>query len=162
MLGPVTERLDNELYTPLVEGTFTRALKAGIIPPPPEDVHGVELGVEYIGMLHQTQKAVGANSIDRFVGNLGVVAQMKPDVLDKLDADEWADHYADMLGVDPRLIVASDRVALVRQQRAQAQQQAQAAALAEQQSKTARNLATSPVGGGNALEGVLSQFSGYS
>ena len=43
---------------------------------------------------------VATNGIDRFVGNLGVIAEAKPDVLDKFDADRWADAYADMLGID--------------------------------------------------------------
>lgn len=44
------------------------------------------------------------------------------DVLDKFDADKWADAYADMLGVDPELIVPGEQVALVRKQRAEMQQ----------------------------------------
>lgn len=163
MLGPVLERLHNELLQPLIENTFTIMMQAGIVPPPPQEMNGVEIDVEFVSMLAQAQRAVGANSIDRFVGNIGAVAQFKPEVLDKVDADYWAEAYADMLGVDPKLIVPNDKVALIRQQRAQQAQQAQQAELAEQQSKTARNLAASPINGGasNALEGVLSQFSGY-
>ena len=48
----------------------------------------------------------------------------------KFDSDAWADSYADMLGIDPSLIVPGQVVAKIRQQRAQAQQ---AAAQAEQQ-----------------------------
>jgi hypothetical protein len=48
---------------------------------------------------------------DRFVGNLGVVASFKPDVLDKFDSDKWADIYSDQLGVDPELIVPLSRLA---------------------------------------------------
>jgi len=162
MLGPVLERLHNELLNPLIETTFHYMVKAGILPPPPEEMKGVEINVEFVSMLAQAQRAVGANSVDRFVGNLGAVAQYKPDVLDKFDSDKWAEAYSDMLGVDPNLIVADDKVAIIRQQRAGAQAQAQQSALAEQQSKTAKNLAQAPMGGdSNALEGILSQFSGY-
>lgn len=161
MLGPVLERLHNELLNPLIETTFHYMLKAGILPPPPEEMKGVEINVEFVSMLAQAQRAVGANSVDRFIGNLGAVAQFKPDVLDKFDSDKWAEAYSDMLGVDPSLIVADDKVAIIRQQRAEAQAQAQQSALAEQQSQTAKNLAQAPVNDGNALEGILSQFSGY-
>lgn len=162
MLGPVLERLHNELLSPLIEGTFERMLKAGILPPAPPELQGQEISVEFISMLAQAQRAVGANSVDRFVGNLGAIAQFKPEILDKFDADRWAEAYSDMLGVDPNLIVANDQVAIIRQQRAQAAQQAQQAAIMEQGSKTAKNLAQSPIGNNtNALEGVLSQFSGY-
>jgi hypothetical protein len=112
-------------------------------------------------MLAQAQRAVGTNSIDRFVGNLGMVAQMKPEVLDRFDADQYAEIYGDMLGVDPRLIVADDKVALIRQQRAEAaQQQAQAEQMA-QGAQAARNLAAADTRGQNALTDVMQAFSGY-
>jgi len=162
MLGPVMERLHNELLNPLIEITFTTLLRAGVLPPPPDELKGVELNVEFISMLAQAQRAIGANSIDRFVGSIGAVAQFKGNVLDKFDADEWADMYADMLGVNPNLIVAGEKVAIIRQQRAQQEQMAQQAAIAEQQSKVAKNLAQSPTTGDNALSDVMSNLSGYS
>ena len=161
MLGPVLERLHNELLDPLIETTFTRMIEAGIVPPPPPELEGVDLGVEYVSMLAQAQRAVATNGIDRFVGNLGAVAQFKPDVLDKFDADQWADVYSDMLGVDPELIVADDKVAFIRQQRAQqiaAQQQAQAM---QQVASTAKDLSQANTQQPSALTNVMSMFSGY-
>ena len=162
MLGPVLERLHNELLDPLIDSTFNRMVEAGIVPPAPPELQGMDLNVEFVSMLAQAQRAIGTNSVDRFVGNLGVVAQMKPDVLDKFDSDQWADSYGEMLGVDPKLIVASKNVAMVRQKRAEAEAaQAQAAQL-EQQSKTAKNLAGAPTGQDkNALMDMMNQFSGY-
>jgi hypothetical protein len=91
MLGPVLERLHNELLDPLVDITFTRMLQGGIIPPAPEELQGMDLNVEFVSMLAQAQRAIGTNSVDRFVGNLGQIATMKPDILDKFDSDQWAD-----------------------------------------------------------------------
>jgi hypothetical protein len=162
MLGPVLERQHNELLDPKIELTFTRALEAGILPPPPPELHGHELSVEFVSMLAQAQRAIGTNSVDRFVMSLGTIAQFKPGVLDKFDEDQWADQYSDMLGVDPSLIVASDKVALVRQQRAKQQQAAQSAALAESASKSAANLAGADTTGKNALTDVMSNLTGYS
>jgi hypothetical protein len=162
MLGPVLERLHNELLDPLIDITFTRMLEAGIIPPAPPELQGMDLNVDFISMLAQAQRAIGVNGIDRFVGNLGQVASFKPDVLDKFNSDEWVDSYSDMLGVDPKLIVASDQVALIRDSRAKAQAaQAQAEAM-KVQSETARNFASAPTGGQpNALMDIMNQFSGY-
>lgn len=163
MLGPVLERLDNELLYPLVESTFTHMVEMGAIPPAPPELQGQDLNVEFISMLAQAQRAIGTNSVDRFVGSLGTVAQLKPDVLDKFDSDAWADQYSDMLGVDPNLIVASDQVAMVRQARAQAQAAQQQAAAAQQVSQTAKNLGQVQTGSGqpNAAQDVMSMFSGY-
>jgi hypothetical protein len=162
MLGPVLERLHNELLDPLIDTTFSRMLEAGVIPPPPPELQGMELSVEFVSMLAQAQRAIGSNATDRFVGNLGVVAQMKPEVLDKFDSDTWADAYADMLGVDPRLIVANKDVARVRDLRNQAQAAQAQAAQIEQTSKTAKNLSDARTGRDkNALMDVMNQFSGY-
>lgn len=161
MLGPVLERLQGELLKPLIDNTFDFMLRAGIIPPPPDELQGVEIDVEFVSMLAQAQRAVGVNSIDRFVGSLGVVAQFKPDVLDKLDADKWADAYADMLGVDPELIVATEDVAIVRQQRAQAQAQEQRIMQAEAEANAAAKLGTVKTDEKNAATDILNLFSGY-
>ena len=161
MLGPVLERMHNELLDPLINITFTRMVEANIVPPPPEELQGRELSVEFVSMLAQAQRAVATNSIDRFVGNLGAVAQFKPDVLDKFDADKWADAYADMLGVDPDLIVPGAQVALVRQQRAQAQQAAQETAMLEQGASAVAKLASAKTDGANLLTDATRAFSGY-
>jgi hypothetical protein len=131
MLGPTVERLHNEELSPLVQRTFKRMLRANMLPPPPQELHGMTLQVEFISMLAQAQRAIGTNSIDRFVGNLGQIAAFAPGVLDKFDADDWADEYSDMLGVPPELVVANDKVALIRQGRAQQAAEAQKAAHAE-------------------------------
>ena len=160
MLGPVLERLNNELLYPLIQNTFIHMLDANNVLPPPQEMNGKELSVEFISVFAQAQKAIGTNSSDRLVGSLGVVAQMKPDVLDKFDSDQWIDSYSDQLGVDPRMIVATDQVAVIRQQRNQAQAAQQQAAIQEQQSKTTKNLAAAPVGQNSALD-LLNQYSGY-
>lgn len=161
MLGPVLERLHNEILTPKIDMTFTRMVEAGIVPPAPEELHGMELNVEFVSMLAQAQRAVATNSIDRFVGNLGAVAQIKPDVLDKFDADKWADAYADMLGVDPEFIVPGDQVALIRQQRAERQAQAEQAAMMNQGADTMQKLSSADTAGQNGLTDVMKAFSGY-
>lgn len=162
MLGPVLERLQNELLDPLIEMTFDLIMVAGIAPPPPEELQGKALNVDLIGMLAQAQRAVGTNSIDRFVGNLGAVAQFKPEVLDRFDVDRWAEVYSDSLGLDPQIIIPIDQAQAIRQQRAQAQQQAQQAALAEQQATTAQKLASAKTDQPNALTDATRAFQGYS
>jgi hypothetical protein len=154
MIGPVLERLSNELLYPLIETTFTHMLEAGLVPPAPPDMQGQSLNVELISMLAQAQRAIGTNGIDRFVASIATVAGFKPEVTDNFDPDAWADVYSDMLGVDPKLIVPPDQVAAIRASRAKAQAaQAQAQAM-QQQSQTAKNLAAAPTQGGqsNALQ----------
>lgn len=164
MIGPVTERIKNELLDPLVETTFDRVVEAGILPQPPRELEGHDLNVELIGILAQAQRAVGVNSIDRFVAGLGAVAGAKPEVLDKLNADKWADVYADALGIDPQLIVPDEDVLAQREARAQAQaqaqQQAQQMAMLQQGADVAHKLAGAKTGQANALTDVVAALSG--
>ena len=43
MLGPVLERMHNEILDPLIEMTFSRMVEANIVPPPPDELQGMEL-----------------------------------------------------------------------------------------------------------------------
>lgn len=161
MLGPVLERMHNEILDPLIETTFTRMVEAGIVPPAPEEMQGMDLNVEFVSMLAQAQRAIATNSVDRYVSHLGAVAQIKPEVLDKLDADYWADMYADSLGIDPKLIVSSEKVALIRQQRQQAVEAQQQAAMLQQGADVANKLGSVDTSGQNALTDITRAFSGY-
>lgn len=162
MLGPVLERMHNEILDPLIEMTFERMVEADLLPTPPQEMQGVELSVEFVSMLAQAQRAIATNSVDRFVSSLGIVAQIKPEVLDKFDQDRWADTYSDMLGVDPELIVPGDKVALMRQQRAEQQQAQQQAAMLNQGADAAAKLGGIDTSKRSALTDVTQSFSGYS
>jgi hypothetical protein len=166
MLGPVVERLNNELLDPLLETVFERLLVAGLLPPPPQELAGHDLNIEYVSMLAQAQKAVAVNSIDRFVMSIGQVAQMKPEVLDKLDADEYADAVADKLGVDPQLVISGQQLAMIRQQRARQQQIAQQQSALQQGSEVLKNVGqTSTESGtaaGDVMNAIRAQVSGQS
>lgn len=161
MLGPVLERLHNELLSPLIDITFDRMMEAGIVPPPPPELHGQDLNIELVSMLAQAQRAIATNGVDRFMSNALAIAGAKPEVLDKLNIDYWADSYCDMLGCDPKLILPDDQVAQIRAARAKAAQQAQASALANQHADTANKLASTPTQGGmsNGLDDVTNLFS---
>lgn len=167
MLGPVLERLHNELHEQLIDNTFDFMIAAKLVPPPPEEMQGQELQVEFVSMLAQAQRAVGTQSVDRLLGTIGSIAQIQansgvtPSVLDKLDVDQIVDAYADMLGVDPDLIVADENVAIVREQRAQQQAAAQEAAQMQAAAETAKTASQADMSGENALTNVLGQFSGY-
>ena len=156
MLGPTSERQHDEKLTPVVELTFARMLRAGLVPPAPPELHGMELNVEFVSTIAQAQREIGLNSVDRYVGNLGQIATFAPGVLDKFDADKWADIYADRLGVDADLVVPAETVALIRKNRAQAQAQAQQSAQAEQQANALQAVGNTPLDNGSVLASLVS------
>lgn len=163
-LGPVLERLHNELLKPLVDMTFQKAIAArlpngeSLLPPPPQELEGEELKIEFISMIAQAQRAINTNTIDRFTMSLGSIAMIKPGVLDKFDENKWADIYADSLGIDPELIVPNEEVALVQAQRNKDMQAMQQSATMNQTADTAAKLASADTGGKNALSDLTGQL----
>jgi hypothetical protein len=163
MLGPVLERLHNELLQPLIDITFDRMLEVGALLPPPPDLLGMDISVEFVSVLAQAQRMIGSNGIDRFMGNVVALSKVKPDVLDKVNFDEWADSYSRMLGVDASMLVDDADVQALRDARAKAQAAQEQANMQNQQAQTAKNLAQSPTGGApNALTDVMAGLTGYS
>jgi len=161
MLGPVLERLHNELLEPLIDITFDHMARDGALPPPPDALEGQDLSVEFISMLAQAQRAIGVNSVDRLLGTVGAISQWNQEVLDKIDVDAVVDTYADKLGVPPELIVSDDQVAMVREKRAEMQAaQAQTAEFREQ-AAAAKDLAAADTATQNALTDAVGMFSGY-
>ncbi len=159
MLGPVLERLHNELLSPLIDTAFDYAARAGILPEAPPELEGMDLNVEFISVLAQAQRAVATQGMDRLLGTVSQMAQVKPEVLDKLNFDQIVDEYGDAYGVSPKIIVPDDQVAALRQQRAAAMQAQQAAATAPQVVESAKT--ASEIDTGN-LQDVLTSLQGYS
>ena len=151
MLGPVVERVNDELLDPVIDRVFDIMVRRSrpywegklngepLLPEPPEELAGIDLKVEFISVLAQAQKAVGLSAMDNLFGFVASLAQMNPGVLDKVDMDQAIDERAEMLGVSPRIIVSDDKVAEMRdakaQQAAQAQQMQQSMAMADMAGK---------------------------
>jgi hypothetical protein len=155
MLGPVLERLQNELLSPAIDRTFNIMQRGGLLPEPPEEMQGMDLKVEFISMLAQAQKLVGIGSIDRFMAYVGSIAQMNPAALDKVDFDQSIDEYGEILGVPPRVIVSDDKVAETRAARAQQEQMMQAAAVAPAAADVAKSMSETQTVGNNALAAIM-------
>lgn len=149
-LGPVIERTTTMLkrlgdlsYAALVRHDEER-IAAGLeplLPEPPEELQGKDINLEVEGMLVQAMKAASASGVDRFIGTVTAVAQVKPRVLDKIDEDALVDEYAEMLGVPPSIVVDDDVLADLREARAKAEKAQAQAAIAEQASKADANSA---------------------
>ena len=162
VLGPVIENVDTELLKPLIELVFDELVARSMVPPAPEEMHGQALEIEFVSMLAQAQKAIGTNTIDRFIGNLMAVGKVKPEVFDKFDAYEWVDRAAEMLGVPAAMIVPTDDALKVAEARAKAQAAAQQAESVGVAAKAVRDFAAAPTDAPNALTGLdaVGLFSG--
>lgn len=165
MLGPVLERQTDDLLDPLVDVFFNEMLEQSIprwtgmlpgtplIPPPPKELAGLDLRVEFTSILAQAQKAIGVQSIERAIGFAGQVATTTQSInaLDLLDADEAMRQYFELIGTPPTLVRADDMVAEIRKQRAQQQQQAEMQQQLGSVIQGAQMLSETDTGGNNAL-----------
>ncbi len=129
VLGPVLERLKNELLDPLIERTFAIMYRRGVIPLPPANMQGLDMKVQYVSMIAQAQKQSGMRALQQGIAFTSSLAQGSPEVLDKVNFDAALETGLDMLGVPPVVLHSDEEAAQIRQNRAQLQ-----AALATQKS----------------------------
>jgi len=126
----VLENVFGDQLGPTIDRTYDILVARDELPPPPEELQGLELKVEYISTLAQAQQAVSTGPIERGVAFIGQLAGARPEALDKLDADEAIDLYIEAIGAPPSMILADDKVAALREQRAQQAQAQQSAEMA--------------------------------
>jgi hypothetical protein len=155
MLGPVLERFENEALDPAIDRIFGIMLRGGLLPPPPPELHGAFVKVQYVSMLAEAQRATGTAAIERVLATAGNLAGVDPTAMDVINVQECLQEYALLLAVNPKLIRSDAEVLAIQQKRAQdaqAQQAMQAGMAAVQGAKT---LSQTDVGGGiNALQAM--------
>ena len=140
-MGPVLERLNDEMLDPIVRRTYSILERAGMIPTPPPELQGQPIVIEYISIMAQAMKLQGVVGVERLVGFIGGISAQRPDALDKLNTDEVIDAYADMVGVPPNLVNDSETVGKIRDARQKQEAQAQQMAQLQQSAQTAKVMA---------------------
>jgi head-to-tail connecting protein len=157
MLGPALERIDNEVLKPIIERVWGIAHRAGILPPPPGEIQGKMMNIEFVSMLAQAQAATKAASIERIFSLSGNLAGVDPSAMDNIDVDYGLDKIAELLVNDPKLIRSPAALAQIRQQRQQQAQAAQQADIAQKLAMGAKTLSQADTGNGTNM---LQQLSG--
>lgn len=142
VMGPLLERLHSELLDPLVDTTFQHLVEANQLPKVPDELLGRPLSIEYVSILQAAQRSSAVQGITTFCTQVGALAQMNPEVIDNLDMDAAVQQLADVQGISPEMIVPGDRVALIREQRAQVQQAQAQAAQQQASAETVNTLAS--------------------
>lgn len=166
MLGPALERLHDELLRPIIDRVYNILVRLsapmwargmpGVIPAPPREIAGKGLGIEFVSTLAQAQKAAATATIERLFAFAGNIAAVKPEIMDKLDADEGIDQYAEAIGAPTTIVVSAEKVQALRAARAQAQQQQMQMQNSLAAAQGAKTLSETDVGGGqNALAKML-------
>lgn len=145
-LSPMLERTHYEGLNVDIKRTVGILARNRVLPPPPPELDGLPLKVEYTSILATAMRAQGALGVERFAGFLGNLAAASPDILDKIDMDQTADEYADMMGVPASIVRSDDEVKKLREGRRAQEQALQAQAAAAQTAQTAQVLSQADTG----------------
>lgn len=161
LLGPVLTQMD-EFLTSVIDAVFTILVEDGVIPPAPKALQDgtADISVEYTSTIHAEMKAaLKMRAINMLIEMASMLAQAKPEALDKINVDKIIDEVCKVYpGAAP--FIHNDRdVAKIREARDQQQQQM----IAQQQyvemmknaGANAKNLSQAKVGNGNALEAIM-------
>lgn len=155
-LGPVVERFENEVLDPIIDRVFAIMERRGLIPPPPPELQGQDINVQYFSMLAEAQKAAKTAGIERGVSFAGNLAAVDPSIMDNIDLDLTVQEYFDDLNLPPALLRNPEQVAAIRDARAKAQEQEQLLQATPAAVAGAKTLSETQVGGGqNALAAMV-------
>jgi hypothetical protein len=156
LLGPVLERFENEALDPAIQRIYAIMDRAGLVPEPPPEVAGAELEIQYVSVLTAAQTAVATIPIERWVGFIGNMAAVRPDVLNIPDWEETIRYYGTQLGVPAKLALPREVSEAASAQQAQQSQLAQEAATGGTLADAGKTLSETDVGGGaNALAQIM-------
>lgn len=136
VLGPAVGRFMNDVLQPLIEKVVFILFEENRLPRVPDIMlQDPNFEVKFVGRLVQSQRQSEVNNIMNALSMVGQIAQLKPEALDKVDADEAIDEISDITGVPSRIINTDDKVRRIREARAEAQaleaQMMQAQAMAQ-------------------------------
>ena len=140
LIGPTIDRMINEFLKPTVVRVFNIMDRSGILPPPPPEIQGLPIEIEFTSPLAQAQKAAGTQALRSFSSFVGELAKLNPAALDKLSFDETIDLYAEAIGVPPKAVVSTEDANAMRSERAKMQQAQERAAAMQRDAEAVRKL----------------------
>lgn len=131
VLGSVLGNINNEFLSPLVMRVYKILERNGIINP--INLQGNNINVQFENSLARSQRNEDITNILQWVNYTMQVAQIKPEALDLINADEIIKLMADIRNIPDGVINSDEMVAQMREQRQQQQQMAQAMEMATKQ-----------------------------
>lgn len=140
MMAPMLGRLETEFFSPMIARSYGLLLQAGRFPEPPSLIERRALSVVYISAASRAQTGTKAMAMGRFSQELLPLAQVKPDIVDAIDTDAFAQGLADIRGVSRRWLRSPRQIAEIRKARAEQEQLAAAVEAIEPASQAVKNL----------------------
>lgn len=121
LMAPMVTRFQHEALDNIITRTFQIARRRGLIPEPPEEIEGID--INYVSQVARAQKATRLFEVQRFLESMAMVAQFKPEVLDKLNGDGMFMWAHGLLDAPMEIVLSDNEVGRIRQERARQQQE---------------------------------------
>lgn len=145
-MGPALSAYEPKVLNKVLERTFAMADRLGLMPDPPGDLGDrFILDVQYLGPMSQALRQTGSDTTRQLLEDVAGIAQLNPEVLDKIDLDQAVDELARGIAAPGSVVRSDDDVAAIRQARAEqqaAQQQAMLDLEAQKNQIAAMNVRT--------------------
>lgn len=127
LLGPIYGRMQAEWYSPMINRCFGLALRAGVLPPPPQTLAGRQYNVKFESPNAKAQKLEEVNAVETSLVAVGQIAAatQDPSVWDTIDIEESVSVILEGRGAPARVGRSKEDIQAIRENRAKAQQQAQ-------------------------------------
>jgi hypothetical protein len=137
-MGATLAMIRNDILNPTVERAFNMLVRAERIPQPPDIVHelGGSYDILYLGSLTRAQQVDEVAAIERTVMSAAGMAEVFPDALDVVDAEEAVRLTAGKLNAPATMIRDAKEVKRIRAKRQADQERMQEAQIAEQEANT--------------------------
>lgn len=156
-LGPVVERWMNEVLDPFITRVFAIMQRRGLIPPPPAELSGHVINIQYISMLAESQRVSDTIATERVLALTGNLSAVYQPALDNFDVDFLLRDFADKVYLNPKGVRSDKQIAALRDIRAKQAQQQQMMEQAPGAADAAKTLSDIQVGGGQSALQLMTQ-----
>lgn len=120
MLGPAVGRYLAEVLNPVIQRTIGILHRKGKLPEPPDSLlQDPNYEIDFVGSLAQAQRRSELNTLITGLTMVGQMAQMAPDVLDKIDPDKVTDEVWSITGAPIQVLRDDAEIQKIREGRAQ-------------------------------------------
>ncbi len=124
LLSPILGRLHNEFLKPIIDRVFDimwEAKQFGTLPY--ELAEGNKLEINYTSQIAKAQKESELDAFPKFLGVMGPIIQLKPEIIDNMNPDEFFRHNWSTVGLPEKSLFDENAVRRTREARAQQMQQ---------------------------------------
>lgn len=122
-LASTTGRIETDHLSPMIHNVYFLLEREGELPPPPEELNGMQLQIVYTSSAAKAQMSGKADIISRFLAEITPLAAVDSSIFDGLKGmAEIGQELALLRDVSPRVLDTADGIARKRQQRESAAQ----------------------------------------